>query len=272
MFPRESAVPSTRRRASLSLRARPRTSTTGDSQIAMSNSCQDNSHIVESDYQRDIIGGHANLDTVDDADVLEETNIFPDPVPRRRGAKSFSNLRHPVNGLLALGRRLSVTIRSKSSKHNIRTPHDEPQQEQSYSKRHAPTGSWDARSRNAWAKAHSINRRPSLNSVSALESFYAPTGYIASPIPGNGLEPPVLPNDIYAGAAARAAAAAQNEQAKAERDALKIFESRLTLTRDSESGIGIDLRDRSELSDSELAVIRIGKYSPWTSNLPRTQP
>jgi F-box and WD-40 domain protein 1/11 len=70
---------------------------------------------------------------------------------------------------------------------------------------------------------------------------------------------------MYAGAAARAAAAAQNEQmelarlemAKMERDLIKNL-SDVTLTQDSESGIGIDLRDDSELTDTELDIIRIG--------------
>lgn len=75
------------------------------------------------------------------------------------------------------------------------------------------------------------------------------------------MEPPILPNDKSAGAAARAAAAAQNEMvrmelAKLEREfPAKVSDVRL----DSESGIGIDLRDRSDVSDTELDLLRIGK-------------
>lgn len=46
--------------------------------------------------------------------------------------------------------------------------------------------------------------------------------------------------------------------AKAERESSKIIEMRVP--QDSESGIGIDLRDRSEISDAELLdLVRIGK-------------
>lgn len=212
----------------------------------------------------------------DDASAIEEMEPFPEAVPRRRAAKSFSSLRHPMDGLVALGRRLSVTLRNKSSKQNLRVPGEEQNDESrhyhhapnpSSHKRNAASGSWGMRSR-AWShgpNSGSINRRPSLNSVSALHGFYVPTASIPSPIPGHGFEPPVLPSDIYAGAAARAAAAAQNEQmelarletAKKERDFINNL-SDLTLTQDSESGIGIDLRDPSEICNTELDIIRIG--------------
>jgi F-box and WD-40 domain protein 1/11 len=47
--------------------------------------------------------------------------------------------------------------------------------------------------------------------------------------------------------------------AKAEQEALKTVD--IHLTQDSESGIGIDLRDRSELSNAELALLRLGMVS-----------
>lgn len=69
---------------------------------------------------------------------------------------------------------------------------------------------------------------------------------------------------MFAGSAARAAAAAQNEQkqmakpelAKAERDLL--HKSDMRLTQDSESGIGIDLRDHSDSSEVDWSIARIG--------------
>lgn len=197
--------------------------------------------------------------------AVEDTDAFPDAVPRRRTAKSFSSLRHPVDGLVALGRRLSVSVRNKSSKQSLRVSgQDEEDDECHY--HHASShkrniGSWAPRAR-AWSNGVSVNRRPSLHSVSALHGFYVPT----APIPGQGLEPPVLPNDMYAGSAARAAAAAQNEQnqmaklelAKAEWNLLR--KSDMKLIQDSESGIGIDLRDHSDVSSSGLGVVRIGMY------------
>lgn len=196
-------------------------------------------------------------ETVYNALVLEETDNFPDPVPRRHGAKSFSHLRHPVDGLLALGRRLSVSIRSKSSKHTSRAVQDDQHFQRPSHRLRGRGASWDAQSGDASCQMHSINRRPSLNSVSAPHMFYAPDRNLTAPIPGNRVEPPMLPNNAYAGAAARAAAAAQNELARMDRNAFKIYEPKLI--RDSESGIGIDLRDRCEITDLDLAVVRIGE-------------
>lgn len=193
-------------------------------------------------------------------EVVEEMNHFPDSVPKRRGAKSFSNLRHPVDGLRILRRRLSVTIRSKSSRHTLQ-PQDTFPIGSVEHKDDVAGGSWDARLKNAWLNGPFVNRRPSVNSVSALQSFYAPTASVSVPIPGNGLEPPILPDDSSAGAAARAAAAAQNELTRAERAASKSSESKLT--RDTESGIGIDLRDRSEPSDGEVDFVRLGMLINW---------
>lgn len=194
------------------------------------------------------------------AHVFEEPSTFAEPSSGHRSSKSFSSLRHGVGGLRALGRRLSVSLRSKSSKHGLSAPLEEAAEDESAARRQF-YGSWEGRSRTSWFKHHGIHRRPSLPTVTALQSLYAPAGYVLTPIPGNGTEPPILPDDPFGGAAARAAAAAQNELAKAERTASKadskIWDGKVT--RDSESGIGIDLRDRSEMSDAELAVVRIGK-------------
>lgn len=262
MSPRENSVglPS-RRRPSLSLR--PRTRTAAPS-IALS---KDNAlDQWRETYVVKICQDHH-------APVVEDMEHFPEAVPRRRAAKSFSSLRHPMDGIVALGRRLSVSIRSKSSKQNLRVPGEEEKNSECghYNlvsghpshKRNVTSGSWGLRSRD-WTNGVSINRRPSLNSVSALHGFYAPTASTPVPIPGHGLKPPVLPNDMYAGSAARAAAAAQNERmelarldlAKAERD---IHKSDTRVTQDSESGIGIDLRDLSDHSDIDLNIVRIGK-------------
>lgn len=209
-----------------------------------------------------------------DALAVEDVETFPDAVPRRRAAKSFSSLRHPMDGLVALGRRLSVSIRNKSSKQSLRVSGQEEEKEEddechyhhaSSHKRNIV--SWGPRAR-ASSNGVSVNRRPSLHSVSALHGFYAPT----APIPGHGQEPPVLPNDMHAGSAARAAAAAQNEQnqlaklelAKAEWNLLR--KSNMKLTQDSESGIGIDLRDHADASSVGLGIVRIGMYRKRASS------
>ncbi|KAJ5307965.1 hypothetical protein N7476_008621 [Penicillium atrosanguineum] len=263
MSPREnSSGLSVRRRPSLSLR--PRSKTAAHSATLP----KDNAHGQWQDTSLAEVSDEYNALTVDD------TELFPEAVPRRRAAKSFSSLRHPMDGLVALGRRLSVSVRNKSSKQSLRVPELEDDSECSCEsgyfhhavahgsnhKRNAGPGSWAPRSR-AWSNGISINRRPSLNSVSALQSFYAPTSSAPVPIPGHGLAPPILPNDKFAGSAARAAAAAQNEaarleSAKTERDLQK---SDTRVKKDSESGIGIDLRDHS--GRSFVTCVRIDPVS-----------
>ncbi|KAJ5540014.1 hypothetical protein N7513_008346 [Penicillium frequentans] len=255
MSPRETTT-STRRHPSLSLRPRARTAvqitfpkecTFGEWQeTSPVEACQDNN-----------------------ASVVEEMEPFPHAVPRRRAAKSFSSLRHPMDGLVALGRRLSVTLRNKSSKHNLRAAGEEEETERHYQiaghshKRNAASGNWEVQTQ-PWTNTYSVNRRPSLNSVSALHGFYAPTSAIPIPIPGHGSEPPILPNDRFSGAAARAAAAAQNEQMEMARLELARSVQEKTLdtivTQDSESGIEIDLRDHTD-SDTELDILRIDPAS-----------
>lgn len=194
----------------------------------------------------------------DQGEVIEEMDHFPDPTPRHRGAKSFSHLRHPVDGLRSLGRRLSVSIRTKSSRHTLQ-PGQNTTPIEPIDHNEVGSGNQDTRLKNSWFSSHFVNRRPSVNGVSALQDFYAPTATIPAPIPGNRLAPPILPDDVSAGAAARAAAAAQNELARAERVASKNSESKLT--RDTESGIEMDMGDRSEIADAEADFVRVGRLS-----------
>ncbi|KAF7121895.1 hypothetical protein CNMCM5793_009449 [Aspergillus hiratsukae] len=242
MMPREPVVIPARRRPSLSFKTRPRNATLSTAHpFALEHEVWNGSLCVNEDYNND-------------EDVVEETSYFPEPVAKRRAAKSFSNLRHPMDGLRALGRRLSVTIRHKSSRH---ASHHHAHEDVGAAV-HEPldaSGPGEAAAGQPWCKGYNPNRRPSLTYETALQTFYAPFASVPAPIPGRGLEPPILPDNIYAGAAARAAAAAQNELARAERDHIKSFDMRVT--RDSESGIDIDLRDRSELSEVDLAIVRI---------------
>ena len=62
-----------------------------------------------------------------------------------------------------------------------------------------------------------------------------------APIPGIGAEPPIIPDDPTSGAAARAAAATQNEILEFDRN-LKLVEVRM----DAESGIGIEMQNKPE--------------------------
>lgn len=69
--------------------------------------------------------------------------------------------------------------------------------------------------------------------------------YLTTPIPGIGIEPPIIPDNLTSGAAARAAAATQNEILECVRN-LRLTEPKIP--RDSESGIGIEVRERGEES------------------------
>ena len=76
------------------------------------------------------------------------------------------------------------------------------------------------------------------------------------PIPGIGIEPPQVPDSTTSGAAARAAAAAQNQILKSVQNT-RLAEP--TITRDSESGIGIEVRDGGgENTECTIPVVRKG--------------
>ncbi|KAJ5551058.1 hypothetical protein N7461_005756 [Penicillium sp. DV-2018c] len=275
MSPRDHNATSTRRRPSLPFRSRARTM--GHSAPATKEFALDT---WEKPY---FLEAYQN----DDTSAAEEMDPFPDAAPRRRGAKSFSNLKHPVDGLVALGRRLSVTLRHKPSKQTMPETEDihVADSEEDRHRCDAPSlpahkrlasGNWDARSTKAqWPQAYSVNRRPSLNSVSALQVFYAPTVSISAPVPGRGQEPPILPNHGNAGAAARAAAAAQNEQIEAARIAQAEQENELRNTKipldiplDSESGICIDLRDQSDVVECDsTGIVRLDPMSMFPAEI-----
>ena len=82
------------------------------------------------------------------------------------------------------------------------------------------------------------------------------------PIPGIGIEPPQVPDSTTSGAAARAAAAAQNQMLRFSQN------SRLAepeVSRDSESGIGIEVRDGAgENSETPIPVVRGGLWPEFS--------
>lgn len=244
-----SIAPSRRRPSLISLRTRPRTATASDALPP---------RVTDSTWNNGLgFAEEGGCEEVREQDEDEdEFDQLPGNAHGHRPSKSFNNLRHPVDGFRALRRRLSVSLRSKSSKQSLRPSLDDGHFERNKSQL-SISGSWEARFKNPWLRTQSVNRRPSHNSISALHSFYVPSGSVASPVPGHGHEPPILPQDMGGGSAARAAAAAQNEMTRVERDNAKYRDTHLCLCLDSESGIGIDLRDRSDRSETELSVVRI---------------
>lgn len=164
-------------------------------------------------------------------------------------------------GLQSFGRRMSVSLRPKGDRNKVNVSIVS----------HAATMSSDPPSRHhalqskqkpsRWFRSPSIARRqPSLPLLNLYPDKEPPI-YTLSPPTRRG--PPLLPFHTYTGAAARAAAAAQNE-------ALHYHHQRsspdpspemprlsdLKLTRDSESGIGIEVQDRRESIRTGIDVIR----------------
>ncbi|KLJ09833.1 hypothetical protein EMPG_09929 [Blastomyces silverae] len=195
----------------------------------------------------------------------EDDNTFPSLRTRHRASKSFSNLRHGVtHELRAVARRLSLTLRHKSSKYNLAVPmggKDDGNTSDDY--RSADSGAVMG------SRPGRSFHRPSYSSLNALNRYGSPpppVPYVADPIPGNGSEPPILPDDLSRGAAARAAAAAQNEMVKIGRVTSggdsKIFDSETVLfeesevSGDSESGIDVNLQNNVDVSEDDSEVVR----------------
>ena len=120
-----------------------------------------------------------------------------------------------------------------------------------------------SRIRRAASMSQGRNRRPSTSASSAQHDCDSHVIRYATTIPQIGTEAPMTSHIPHGGAAARAAAAAQNERFGSARslalpDGLRAAERKIS--NDSESGIGIDLRDRTdELVDLELPLARMGK-------------
>lgn len=176
-------------------------------------------------------------------------DVPPEPARKRHHSKSFSS------GLRSVVRRLSVSVKQNKSH-----------------KQSAPMGDTDQtgfgnESRLLEKKVAShgqpVLRRSSLSSL-GLPGWMSPQHGVFEPIPGHRGEPPVLPSDVSHGAAARAAAAAQNEQIKLERMASNTESFHLDVkldskrSFDSESGIEINIQDASD-DEQELEFVRRGK-------------
>ncbi|KAK2812808.1 hypothetical protein FQN50_001137 [Emmonsiellopsis sp. PD_5] len=189
-----------------------------------------------------------------DRPEAHQTEAFPTLRTRHRASKSFSSIRHGVHELRAVARRLSLSVRHRTSRQNLRVPMEGPD---------CASSSEDLRTADSGAASFRTPRmphRPSLSSLNALSQYY-----VTDPIPGSGSEPPILPGDLAHGAAARAAAAAQNQMVKIGRVVSKgdskIYDSDtpphdLEVARDSESGIDVDLQDIVGVPEDDLDVVR----------------
>ena len=185
------------------------------------------------------------------------------PTPQERSSIS-SSIR---NGFKSLGRRLS-TSRHKSTK---------SQQEPVYMQTQAHGGSAIAneqvrdedpdatpKAKKSWFRSPSVRRRPSLPVLRGTALSRNPTEFENHEfiLPASRRGPPVFADFTQAGAGARAAAAAQNEAfhtAQSSFDSTWSISSRLSrikITRDSESGIGIEAPNRHPSTASVATLIR----------------
>lgn len=176
-------------------------------------------------------------------------------------SKSFSGFGHAIDELCSLpqsstskGRKGSLSLAMSAGKidekgpYNLRptTSHD-PEQKTSLRPK---TPRWVRR---CFSSTFHHHRRPLALPNSYHESPFE-NDYLISPLPGSGIDPPKIPEDLNSGAAARAAAASQNEILESIRIS-RLAESKIQ--RDSESGIGIEIRDQEDNSDT--TVLRIGE-------------
>ncbi len=202
---------------------------------------------------------------------LQPSACTSNPSPRHQSSKSFSSLNHALSELRIASQRASMSLRRKSilSPRTANMPQENqaPVESERPSTSCNPTSKPSSHSRaSVWLRrAASTSFRHRRNSSTLPSSTYNYTPYnysVTSPVPGSGSEPPILPYDPASGAAARAAAAAQNEMLGVGRVLVLRDDKRLgepKLTRDSESGIGIDIRDRTdETAESETTIVRKG--------------
>lgn len=204
--------------------------------------------------------------------ALQHSPSASNLIPCHQPTKHFSGLYHALDEIRAVSRRASMSIRRK----NILRPRvwDTPVDGDPTAEGNRPSTSWSMRLKpSTFARTHGWLRRAasaSFGQRERLSTNTSPTSScspaepsVPSPVPGSGLDPPILPFSRTSGAAARAAAAAQNEILGAGRvwglkDNTYLAEPKVT--RDSESGIGIDLRDRiDEAPDAETSIVRIGR-------------
>ncbi|KAF7506539.1 hypothetical protein GJ744_011685 [Endocarpon pusillum] len=166
-------------------------------------------------------------------------------------------------GLQSLGRRMSVSLRPRCGRNKVNASNVSHAATMSSDPSHPHTLQGKEKP-SRWFRSHSaVRRRPSLPVFNLYPEVDPPSYSFTSPLPGPTRGPPLLPFDMHTGAAARAAAAAQNEALHYYQKQLPGFHpemprlSDLKLTRDSESGIGIEVQDRRESVHSGVDVIRL---------------
>ncbi len=160
------------------------------------------------------------LNEADTSEMLRSPATRPDALSRRQISKSFSSLGHALNELRLVSRRASMSLRRKNSVNSQALKSSVAGESCVECKRpntscnkvteslgHSRTPGWLRRV----ASTSFRQRRDSSTTPSPTYNSAPHVHSVTSPVPGSGSEPPILPYDPASGAAARAAAAAQNE-------------------------------------------------------------
>lgn len=191
----------------------------------------------------------------------------------QHGRKNFSGLSNAVEELCSLPRRsflpskTSRAVEDAEAKHGHSGPNGD---QRVYAKpsAHSKASEWLRRA----ASTRFGHRRHSTSAPMASFDQRPKTSYNTAPGDRVITEPPIWDFTDYrhaSGAAARAAAAAQNEFSGSARTLVTRGENRfsdLKTTEDSESGIGIDLRDRvEETTEAAVPVVRQGQIDGYSA-------
>ena len=210
-----------------------------------------------------------------------QENVFrPSGESLRSQSDAYDNTRKSFSGLsrattMAQSLAHTTSKRRRKSRLSLSTSTDEPrdgafawarrsldQRPQQEPSRRPSTSGWLRRLKSTNFKSHDLSLGQSTDTPPYDEALCA-NGHLPAPIldfgkiPGSGHERPRTRKDFSSGAAARAAAAAQNELLESMR---KMRLSEPQVTQDSESGIGIERGD-SPL-DFEAPVVRQGMSVP----------
>lgn len=211
-----------------------------------------------------------------DKEITDPAAAPPRPnTDLRRSSTITQTLKNGVSELRSMGRRMSLSIRGKNSKHKEDLV-DVSMAQFLSSKPSCPVTdskhefSDRPKSRGSWLRTPSTRRRPSLPLLNFATEPIVPTQSTAHYSSVAGTTMPILPDYVFGGDGARAAAAAQNEAFQAARTpslppytpgncaVSDLHLSSLRIDRDSESGIGIvlDVPTRQSSVANHIDVMR----------------
>ncbi|KAH0541335.1 hypothetical protein FGG08_004173 [Glutinoglossum americanum] len=178
------------------------------------------------------------------------------PLHHRKSSASLSTV---ANGVRRLLRRASTSFRTLgpsagSNSDLLATPTSSTPRFRRASFTSGGEG-WLNRPANAHHHHHHHPSLPFLSTV--IDDEGVPALSFTAPIPGNGSEPPVVP-DGNGGAAARAAAAAENERFKR----LVVVAGDSKAERDAESGIGIELQEDGQYTQNHTNDTPVVRMDP----------